>query len=157
MKFLQTAPADTLVGAEDAIAATTLISEQLDMENDTEVEFDLDAEVIGEEITLDSEDAADLDALVKEDAAALNTSRKVVVKTRQQKLALLKQRAAMQLAKNANDPDYKRYMQFRKMEIGLRVKIVRKYGSKAQAVVRQILSGINLPAIGQKHKDRNPK
>jgi len=125
------------------------IAEELDLNNDdSEVTVNFDAvppefEMSDEELGLNEDENWEEgdDKLVNE--AALSTSRKVVIKTKKQKLARLAQSAAMALAKDANDPIFAKYEKFRKLEIKFRKIIEKKYRSKGKAAARAIASGIN--------------
>jgi uncharacterized membrane protein len=83
---------------------------------------------------LTSEEVSDFNKILAE--AVPKTTRKVVVKTRVQKLALMKQKASMELAKESRDALYIKYEKARKLEIAIRKKIEKKYKSKAMAAVR---------------------
>jgi hypothetical protein len=74
--------------------------------------------------------------------AGVKTSRKVVVKTKKQKMARLAQGAGMTMAKDAKDPLYKKYEKYRKLEVKFRAKIEKKYKSRGKAAARAAASGI---------------
>ena len=109
------------------------------------------------EAVLLDEDAATLaraaqDGLVTlSEAAPLKTSRKVVVKTKQQKVNRLKQQLAMDIAKQNNDPLYAKYSKFRLLELLYRKKIETKYTSRAKSAAMKVASGgenpLKKPAI----------
>lgn len=121
-------------GLSDAELET--LSEGLDLSED---KLDEVAEVVVEEEIGEVEDLTDED--VEEFNGILNVrvkrSKVIVVKTKKQKIELMRQRAAMDLAKKAGDPLHKRYEKARKLEIKLREQIEKKYKGKARAAVQK--------------------
>ena len=71
--------------------------------------------------------------------AGLQSTRKVVVKTKGQKIAALVHQAVMEIARKAGDPVYKQYESHRKQEVLLRRKLEKKYSGQARAVVNQVV------------------
>lgn len=71
--------------------------------------------------------------------AGFQSTRKVVVKTKGQKIAALVHQAVMEIARKAGDPVYKQYESHRKQEVLLRRKLEKKYSGQARAVVNQVI------------------
>lgn len=71
-----------------------------------------------------------------------NKVRKVKV-TKAGRLSGLKKQTALQMAKQANDPLYKKYKMHTRLRLELKEKIYKKYGSKAQKKARQLLNAVN--------------
>jgi hypothetical protein len=70
----------------------------------------------------------------------VQTSRRVVVKTREQKISRLAQKAALEIAKDKKDPLYTKYKKFRRLEIALRKKLEEKYSNRARMEAMKIAS-----------------
>jgi allophanate hydrolase subunit 1 len=140
MIFLNEEEKDVKVSSEVQSVLTELAND-MELAEDSAVAFEDEDFDLDEELELEglNEETDEEDAEVLDEA--LSASRKVVVKTRQQKLARLGQQAAMELAKESSDPLYKKYEKFRKLEVSYRKKIEKKYGSKGKAVARKIASG----------------
>ena len=87
--------------------------------------------------------AAAMNALDPEaDAEVLQEQQNIVRLNRQAKTNNLAHRQALLLAKAKNDPLYAKYAKFNGVRLQIREIIYRKYGSKAIARARQLLSGI---------------
>lgn len=76
-----------------------------------------------------------------EAATPLKTTRKVVVKTKAQKVNHLQQQLALDLAKQNNDPMYAKYIKFRALELGYRKQLEKKYKSRSRTAALKIASG----------------
>lgn len=111
--------------------------EDEDFEDEKEHETELEDE--DDEESLEEEYFNNFDADIINEARSVKNSRKVVVKTKKQKLASLAQKASMAMAKEVSDPLYKQYKAARKLEVTLRKRIEKKYGNKAKAIVKESL------------------
>jgi len=60
--------------------------------------------------------------------------------TRQAKMARLSGGLAMQMAKKNNDPMYNKAMKAKKLFMGMKKKIMQKYGMKGKAAARKAVS-----------------
>jgi hypothetical protein len=78
----------------------------------------------------------------EEGTTALTEQNIVVHLNRQSKTNNLAHRQALLLAKGKNDPLYAKYAKFNGIRLQLRELIYRKYGSKAVARARQLMSGV---------------
>lgn len=134
--------------SDEQLEDLRVIAEEMDIDNEeTEVTVNFDAvspdmEMSDEDLGLNEHEdweEGDQEAVTE---AAMNTSRKVVVKTKKQKMARVAQGAAMKLAKDAKDPLYKQYEKYRKLEIKFRAKIEKKYKAKGKAAALAAASGI---------------
>jgi len=113
-------------------------AEEIELAEEGE-EFELDEfDVELSEEELEEEEISEMNTILQEKGP--KKTRTIVVKTKKQKLALMKQQAAMDMAKEEGDSLYKRYQKARKIEINLREKIEKKYKSKANASVRKKIS-----------------
>jgi hypothetical protein len=91
--------------------------------------------------------AAALGALDPEAAPeVLQEQQNIVRLNRQAKTNNLAHRQALLLAKAKNDPLYAKYAKFNGIRLQIREVIYRKYGSKAIARARQLMSGIGTAA-----------
>lgn len=87
--------------------------------------------------------AAALNVLDPEaDAEVLQEQQNIVRLNRQAKTNNLAHRQALLLAKAKNDPLYAKYAKFNGIRLQIREVIYRKYGSKAIARARQLVSGL---------------
>lgn len=114
------------------------IAESFSMEDD-EVEVRVNADepkeyFTNEELEFTEEATALFEEVLNEKTLA--TSRKVVVKTKAQKMGALEQKAVMSLAQAGKDPLYKQYEKYRKLELAIRKKLEKKYKSQAKAATR---------------------
>lgn len=89
--------------------------------------------------------AAAMNALDPEaDAEVLQEQQNIVRLNRQAKTNNLAHRQALLLAKAKNDPLYAKYAKFNGVRLQIREIIYRKYGSKAIARARQLVSGLGV-------------
>ena len=89
--------------------------------------------------------AAAMNALDPEtDAEVLQEQQNIVRLNRQAKTNNLAHRQALLLAKAKNDPLYAKYAKFNGIRLQIREIIYRKYGSKAIARARQLVSGLGI-------------
>ena len=89
--------------------------------------------------------AAAMNALDPEaDAEVLQEQQNIVRLNRQAKTNNLAHRQALLLAKAKNDPLYAKYAKFNGVRLQIREIIYRKYGSKAIARARQLVSGLGI-------------
>lgn len=87
--------------------------------------------------------AAAMNALDPEaDTEVLQEQQNIVRLNRQAKTNNLAHRQALLLAKAKNDPLYAKYAKFNGVRLQIREIIYRKYGSKAIARARQLVSGL---------------
>jgi len=145
MLFLNTGPEEKVQLSEDLVNEMDELFDALEMDaeeiSESLVEINESVLFIDDDSTesLTEEDKSFFDELLSE--AAPKMSRKIVVKTRKQKLSLMRQQATMKLAKAEGGGLYKRYEKARKMELKLREQIEKKYKSKARQTVQQTISG----------------
>ena len=78
------------------------------------------------------------------DAEVLQEQQNIVRLNRQAKTNNLAHRQALLLAKAKNDPLYAKYAKFNGVRLQIREIIYRKYGSKAIARARQLVSGLGI-------------
>ena len=89
--------------------------------------------------------AAAMNALDPEaDTEVLQEQQNIVRLNRQAKTNNLAHRQALLLAKAKNDPLYAKYAKFNGVRLQIREIIYRKYGSKAIARARQLVSGLGV-------------
>lgn len=89
--------------------------------------------------------AAAMNALDPEaDADVLQEQQNIVRLNRQAKMNNLAHRQALLLAKAKNDPLYAKYAKFNGVRLQIREIIYSKYGSKAIARARQLVSGLGV-------------
>jgi len=133
---------------EEMLEGLVTLAEEIGLDDDDfEANVDFDAvdpvmEMSDDELGLNEHEdweAGDAEFIAE---AALKTSRKVVIKTKQQKMAHVAQGAGMSMAKDAKDPLYKQYEKYRKLELKFRAKIEKKYKSKGKAAARAAASGL---------------
>ena len=123
-----------------------------------------------EEKTIESSDFADrvlkeaMDlGLVNEIGQILNERKKAnyateikkVKVTKQQKIAKLAQRTSMLMAKQSNDSDYMKWKKARKESEKYRLKVEKKFASKASKAAKAIISGSSAKSssdLGPKEK-----
>jgi hypothetical protein len=75
------------------------------------------------------------------DETMLSEAKSIIKLNRQAKTNNLAHRAALLMAKGKNDPVYTKYAKFNGIRLQLREIIYRKYGSKAIARARALMSG----------------
>jgi hypothetical protein len=117
---------------QGSIAELDIDNEEAHVEVNEDPDFDLEVAVSEEDLV-----EAGVDKTIINEMKNLKTERKVVVKTRQQKLGLITQRTAMKLAQENKDPLYTKYRKIRDTEIALRNQILKKYQGKAKIAVKQ--------------------
>ena len=89
--------------------------------------------------------AAAMNALDPEaDAEVLQEQQNIIRLNRQAKTNNLAHRQALLLAKAKSDPLYAKYAKFNGVRLQIREIIYRKYGSKAIARARQLVSGLGV-------------
>jgi hypothetical protein len=86
-------------------------------------------------------DVEPLNEAIESHNEVFGTLRRVIVKTRNDRIKLLTQQEAIALSQKASDPMFKMYAKLRSAEIALRKKIEKKYWGKAkQSVAAKVAS-----------------
>ena len=80
----------------------------------------------------------------------LNEQMSIVRLNRQAKTANLAARAALLMAKSNNDPLYQKYAKFNGMRLQLKAAIFKKYGTKANARARAMISGATVQPLNKR-------
>lgn len=132
--FLSKAGGSTDEFDNEQVSATTYaLAESLCKNPESALLLDEEASFIGR--------AIEAGMIVLGEAAPLKTTRKVVVKTKAQKVNHLQQQLALDAAKQNNDPMYAKYIKFRTLELGYRKQLEKKYKSRARTAAIKIASG----------------
>ena len=83
-------------------------------------------------------------------AEELNEQMSIVRLNRQAKTANLAARAALLMARSNNDPLYQKYAKFNGMRLQLKAAIFKKYGTKANARARAMISGATVQPLNKR-------
>jgi hypothetical protein len=112
-----------------------------DME-DQSLMFSLFARDLISEGELEAADLEDLreDGVLDDDQyhAVMEDTRNIVRLNKSAKKAALTEKAILVMAKQARDPEYKKYQKFRKLMLKSRAKLQKKYGSRAKGMAMKM-------------------
>ena len=112
-----------------------------------------DVPIILDEEAADLIRAYEMGLIELDEDTPIKTTRRILIRTKQQKINRLQMQMSQELAKQANDPLYKKYIKFHTLAVGYRKKLEAKYAPRARSVAMRVASGGDNPLKPQ-HTER---